>query len=283
VVLESRYFRLMALATIELLGTIPVSTWFIYTHLTRDYLYPYKGFGDTHASFWRVNQYPALLWTRWDTFPATQRVTRWSVVACGFAFFAFFGFADEARKHYRDAFNSVAKRVGFSTGSMGSSGPMSSGSEKAYAQMSTQGMGTQPSFVRPAPAYKRESVHSNSSSFRTLERRDSNGFPNPLTGHVTIADVVNMKKKDDVMSSSSATSSTTSLHHTPSDALRPAPMHDDEKYTKSPPAPYLTSEDPTPQTHAVPRPEVSVDVKSPPRHVADAPMSAEPAGTDDIV
>ena len=40
-----------------------------------------------------------------------------AVVFCAFHFFIFFGFADEARKNYRYAFQSVAKRVGLSTAS----------------------------------------------------------------------------------------------------------------------------------------------------------------------
>lgn len=273
----SRYFRLMALATVEILGTVPISIWIIYVNLTKFPLKPYISFANTHSNFGRVIQYPAILWMNW---PITRDLLRlrWAVVACGFIFFAFFGFADEARKHYRHAFNSFAKRVGFSTGSMGSSGQMSSGTEKPHSHMSTQGVANHPSFVRPVPAYKRESVHSNTSSFKTIGRQDSHhSFANPLTGHVTIADVVKIKK-DGIMSSSSAKSSTVSLPRTPPDALRSSSLehassedsHDD-KYASS-----LSNG----HTLVTPRPEVALDVKSPPRHVADAPMSA---GTDDIV
>jgi pheromone a factor receptor len=40
---------------------------------------------------------------------------RWATVACALLFFAYFGFADEVIKNYRGAFNSVAKRMGYST------------------------------------------------------------------------------------------------------------------------------------------------------------------------
>jgi pheromone a factor receptor len=43
--------------------------------------------------------------------------TRWATIICGLGFFAFFGFADEAQKHYKSAFNSVAKRIGVSMSS----------------------------------------------------------------------------------------------------------------------------------------------------------------------
>lgn len=44
-------------------------------------------------------------------------MSRWLIIACGLIFFGFFGFADEARKHYRLAAQFVSKRVGYSTGS----------------------------------------------------------------------------------------------------------------------------------------------------------------------
>jgi len=37
---------------------------------------------------------------------------RWMVVVCGFIFFLFFGFADEAQKNYKLAINAITKRVG---------------------------------------------------------------------------------------------------------------------------------------------------------------------------
>jgi len=46
-------------------------------------------------------------------------LSRWSVIFCAFLFFGFFGFADEARKNYRFAFQSVAKCVGISSVSFG--------------------------------------------------------------------------------------------------------------------------------------------------------------------
>lgn len=62
--------------------------------------------------FSRVDQIPAIIW-RWDPNANTGiEMSRWLVVVCGLIFFAFFGFADEAQKHYKIAFDSVAKRVG---------------------------------------------------------------------------------------------------------------------------------------------------------------------------
>ena len=39
---------------------------------------------------------------------------RWMLVVCALIFFLFFGFAEEARKHYKGAVDSISKRVGIS-------------------------------------------------------------------------------------------------------------------------------------------------------------------------
>jgi pheromone a factor receptor len=108
----------MALAGLELISTIPISCWNIYLNKVIVPVYPWLGWEDTHIYFSRVRQVPAIIWHTNHIFVLASQMTRWSVVVCGLVFFAFFGFADEARKHYRLAFHSVAKRVGYSTGSM---------------------------------------------------------------------------------------------------------------------------------------------------------------------
>jgi pheromone a factor receptor len=46
---------------------------------------------------------------------ASLETTRWAAVLCAFVFFAFFGFADEARKNYRALASNVSKRLGYTT------------------------------------------------------------------------------------------------------------------------------------------------------------------------
>jgi len=67
------------------------------------------------SGFSRVDQIPAVIWKSILNAKTGIEMTRWLVVVCGLIFFAFFGFADEAQKHYKIAFNSVAKRVGYTT------------------------------------------------------------------------------------------------------------------------------------------------------------------------
>ena len=52
---------------------------------------------------------------------SSLELSRWLSVVCAFIFFGFFGFADEAKKNYRSALQTVAKRIGISTGTFSSS------------------------------------------------------------------------------------------------------------------------------------------------------------------
>jgi pheromone a factor receptor len=113
----NRYFRLMALATLELLCTTPIAAYAIYLNITANPMEPWKGFADAHFDYSRIGQFPALIWRTDHTNVISLELSRWSLVFCAFAFFGFFGFAGEARKHYRLAFWTVTRRVGVSPSS----------------------------------------------------------------------------------------------------------------------------------------------------------------------
>ncbi|KAF8972945.1 STE3-like pheromone receptor [Flammula alnicola] len=112
---SNRFFRLMALAGIEVACCIPLSIATIVLNATRGEVRPWISWEDTHYGFSRVDQFPAVLWRSNPNTNTGVEMTRWLVVVCGLIFFAFFGFADEAQKHYKIAFASVAKRVGYTT------------------------------------------------------------------------------------------------------------------------------------------------------------------------
>jgi pheromone a factor receptor len=124
---SNRYFRLMALGSCDLLLTVPLATWSLYDNVALGDLYPWISWANTHSHFSRVLQYPRLEWGQNHRLVVAFEATRWSVVVCAFLFFAFFGFADEARKHYRLALNSVAKRMGYSSAFTSSAGTSSTG------------------------------------------------------------------------------------------------------------------------------------------------------------
>ncbi|KAJ7759923.1 pheromone A receptor-domain-containing protein [Mycena metata] len=109
----SRYFRLMSLATIELVFNTPISAYGLYLTITHDQIRPWISWANTHYDFSTVDVFPALLWRSSQATVVTIELSRWAVVFCAFVFFAFFGFAAEARKNYRLAFWAVGKRLGF--------------------------------------------------------------------------------------------------------------------------------------------------------------------------
>ncbi|KAF8070288.1 pheromone receptor [Lyophyllum atratum] len=103
----NRYLRLMCLAGIEILLSMPIALIGIAISAQGD-VEPWISWEDTHFDFSRVDQYPAAL------FALEQ--ARWVVV--------FFGFAEEARRHYRVMYMAVTRRLGVNVGedeaSMGS-------------------------------------------------------------------------------------------------------------------------------------------------------------------
>ncbi|KAH9986174.1 pheromone A receptor-domain-containing protein [Russula compacta] len=113
---RSRYFRLMALASIEILGTIPLGTWSIVNN-ARSGVTHWTNWADMHKDYSLVLQLPASYWKNIPLLAESLETMRWAVVACAFIFFGFFGFAHEARQHYRLVYTSLATRIGLSTSS----------------------------------------------------------------------------------------------------------------------------------------------------------------------
>ncbi|KAF8149756.1 pheromone A receptor-domain-containing protein [Mycena galopus ATCC 62051] len=109
----TRYFRLMALASLELFLNLPIATYGLYLSASRSSIAPWVSWDVTHADFFDIEQVPAIIWRADGHAEATVELSRWASVVCALAFFTFFGFAAEARKHYRLAFWAIAKRCGF--------------------------------------------------------------------------------------------------------------------------------------------------------------------------
>ncbi|KAF8884494.1 fungal pheromone STE3G-protein-coupled receptor [Infundibulicybe gibba] len=109
----SRYFRLMALAMTEILFTTPLAAFSIWLNATATPIGPWRSWADTHFNYSRVRLIPAILWRSNRLLSASMEFSRWVVPLCALIFFVFFGFADEARRHYRLAFWAVVKRLGF--------------------------------------------------------------------------------------------------------------------------------------------------------------------------
>lgn len=113
----NRYFRLMALATADLLCTTPFGAYSIYLNLTAEPLSPYRGWADLHFGYSRVDQIPATLWRLNHKTVISVELSRWMLVVCALMFFLFFGFAEEARRNYKMAFASLLKFLHIRPGS----------------------------------------------------------------------------------------------------------------------------------------------------------------------
>ena len=111
---QSRYFRLMCLSMIEIFGTIPLASWVLSLNAKAGFV-PWVGFAALHQDFDLIYQIPSVVWKNYHISHVLFEFYRWSLVACAFTFFGFFGFADEARRHYRLVYTSLASRVGLST------------------------------------------------------------------------------------------------------------------------------------------------------------------------
>jgi len=104
----------MALAMTEIVFTIPLAIFSIWLNATASPIGPWRSWADTHFAYFRMEQIPSVIWRRNHLLVLEFEFSRWVTPLCAFLFFAFFGFADEAKKNYRLAFWAIVKRVGYS-------------------------------------------------------------------------------------------------------------------------------------------------------------------------
>ncbi|RPD60895.1 STE3-domain-containing protein [Lentinus tigrinus ALCF2SS1-6] len=161
----NRYFRLMGLASIEILFTIPLTIYNIVENLRVAPIYEYRGLADLHYKFSRVNSMSAIAWRSSPELIKVMNFRVWAPIGCALLFFCFFGLAEEARKHYKLALSSVAKRVGITTMDRSGSGFTSTGSKSGF------GRATIPTFVQ-------------------RKRRDSlDSFSDKLSTNISISEI----------------------------------------------------------------------------------------------
>ncbi|KAF9458256.1 pheromone receptor [Collybia nuda] len=109
----NRYFRLMCLAGIEVMLTIPLGCFMIMESINiNGGMHPWISWADTHWGFNRHDTYPAASWRDGSRKESVAEFSRWLVIICAFIFFAFFGFAEEARHNYSAAFRRVSSWFG---------------------------------------------------------------------------------------------------------------------------------------------------------------------------
>ncbi|TBU56138.1 STE3-domain-containing protein [Dichomitus squalens] len=100
----SRYFRLMLLCLSEMVCTIPIGVYSIYINTAGVTLSPWISWANTHADFSRVLMIPAVIWRQNRSFLISVVMGQWVYIFAAFLFFALFGFADEAKRHYAMVF-----------------------------------------------------------------------------------------------------------------------------------------------------------------------------------
>jgi pheromone a factor receptor len=104
----------MAISGTELCGTIPLGTFYI-VYNAKSGVTPYVSWAYTHSHYSSVSQIAGFIWKNDSSAVLGLEMYRWSLVLCSFLFFGFFGFANEARQHYRRAYTTLASRIGYST------------------------------------------------------------------------------------------------------------------------------------------------------------------------
>jgi pheromone a factor receptor len=111
---RGRYLRLMAISSVEVLGTIPMGTYYIVSDAKMGVV-PWGGWARVHSHYSEVIQIAGFTWRNEPMVSLNLELSRWSFVVCAFLFFALFGFTGEAREHYYRVYNSLARRIGKST------------------------------------------------------------------------------------------------------------------------------------------------------------------------
>ncbi|KAK7026810.1 a-factor receptor [Paramarasmius palmivorus] len=138
----SRYLRLIILSCVDALFTVPFSIYVVYIATHGVTLAPWISWEETHFNFQRVDRIPALFWRQNKSFTTSVELNRWLAVFCAFVFFALFGFASEAQKHYKLAFWWVAKKFGYQPAKNG-------GNKLPMPNFKPASGGILPSFVKP--------------------------------------------------------------------------------------------------------------------------------------
>lgn len=231
----SRYFRLMALATAEVLFTTPISAYGIYLNVVANPLQPWRGFADAHFNYSKVLQFPAIQWRMSMTKVVSLELSRWSMVFCAFVFFAFFGFADEAFKHYRIVYWAIMKPFGVSpnpippASSAGFVVPslfsalltvIDSTYKKQAKSLPTDSMGSLPVYMPRVPyTPKRDSV-SSSASQTTYSKTTST-----ISNSPTLPSPILPQFRPNALYDVEISSPRLSTNFTPSDVSRPVSFY----------------------------------------------------------
>lgn len=113
----TRYFRLMAIAAVDLMFTVPLSVYVLALDVQPGVMQPWISWADTHFAFDAVYVFPVSAWQDgpYHVFGVVMEVNRWVLPLAAFVFFAVFGVTDDARSRYAKVLGSVRTCMGWST------------------------------------------------------------------------------------------------------------------------------------------------------------------------
>lgn len=100
----------MVICVIEIFFMVPLCTFTVIINATDGPFDKYVGFAGLRSDLNRVGQYPAFLWTHHRVTRHTVEINQWILIGSSLLYFAIFGLTEEARKHYRAAFNIICFR-----------------------------------------------------------------------------------------------------------------------------------------------------------------------------
>jgi len=101
---QNRYIRLIALSSCQIFTSLPFALFGLYVNAHVLTVYPWISWDDTHSNYSFVGQFPSFMWRASPISEVMVELSRWIPVVSAFLFFAFFGFAEEAVRHYRKAY-----------------------------------------------------------------------------------------------------------------------------------------------------------------------------------
>jgi len=99
----------MLISTTDILGTIPLATYYIVFNAKLG-VSPYS-WTSTHRHYSEIIQVPASIWKNDYNTALPLEMYRWSLILCAFLFFVLFGFAGEARRNYCHMYASITSRI----------------------------------------------------------------------------------------------------------------------------------------------------------------------------
>lgn len=278
-----RFIRLMMLAGIEVLCTVPLACLDLHLNIS-DGVVPWISWENVHVGFSRVDQFPAIIWKPIPRLYTGVELSRWLVVVCAIIFFGFFGFAEEARKNYRTALDSVAKRVGYSTTG---SGVFSFNGSKTGMSMSGT-TGSLPIHVRSEVLRKKDSIDSFSNMSLNLDdvggalrsNKDSDGQDEKHHMPVLAYESIHLPDFGGVLADNGSRPSSPPLSSGSSSSGLDSPMESPQLAHMRPPSTMI-------EISSIRRSFVGSNVLPDaslvaPRHPIDAPSSV-PRGSLDIV